>query len=159
MAQQFRILIIEDSEADCALLLRMLGQAGYELLYQRVETAEELEAALRAHSWECVISDFSLPGFSGISALKIVRENDPDVPFIFVSGTIGEDIAVDAMRGGAQDYVLKGNLAACCLPSIGKLRTRTLAGNTGAPNKRCNSWRNLKPSENWPAASPTTSTT
>jgi len=117
MAQQFRILIIEDSEADCALLLRMLGQAGYELLYQRVETAEELEAALRAHSWECVISDFSLPGFSGISALKIVRENDPDVPFIFVSGTIGEDIAVDAMRGGAQDYVLKGNLARL-LPAI-----------------------------------------
>jgi two-component system cell cycle sensor histidine kinase/response regulator CckA len=67
--------------------------------------------------WDCVISDFSMPGFSGISALKMVREKDPDVPFIFVSGTIGKDVAVDAMRVGTQNYVLKGSLTRL-LPAI-----------------------------------------
>jgi two-component system, cell cycle sensor histidine kinase and response regulator CckA len=119
MPRHLNILIVEDSEEDCALLLRMLAQAGYELSHQRVESAEELESALGTRCWDCVISDFSLPGFSGISALKIVREKDPDVPFVFVSGTIGEDVAVDAMRNGAQDYVLKGNLARL-LPAINR---------------------------------------
>src|SRR5579883_1513901 len=111
MAQLLRALIVEDSEEDCALLLRTLRNSGYEVVHKRVDTAEALHAMLREHTWDCVISDFSMPGFSGISALKIVREKDLDVPFIFVSGTIGEDVAVEAMRGGAQDYVLKGNLA------------------------------------------------
>jgi two-component system cell cycle sensor histidine kinase/response regulator CckA len=111
MAQLLRLLLIEDSEEDCTLLLRTLRNSGYEVVHKRVDTAEALQAVLREHTWDCVISDFSLPGFSGISALKIVREKDLDVPFIFVSGTIGEDVAVEAMRGGAQDYVLKGNLA------------------------------------------------
>jgi two-component system, cell cycle sensor histidine kinase and response regulator CckA len=117
MAQHLHILIIEDSEEDCALLLRTLRQSGYELLHKRVDTAKELQNALHERHWDCVISDFSMPGFSGISALQIVREKDPDVPFIFVSGTIGEDVAVDAMRFGAQDYVLKGNLVRL-LPAI-----------------------------------------
>lgn len=117
MAQRLNVLIIEDSEADCALLVRMLGQAGYEVSHQRVETAQQLESALRMCTWDCVISDFSMPGFSGISALQIVRQKDPDVPFIFLSGTIGENVAVEAMRGGAQDYVLKGNVARL-LPAI-----------------------------------------
>lgn len=117
MAQRLNILIVEDSEPDCALLLRMLREAGYEVSHQRVETAQELEMALRARTWDCVISDFSMPGFSGISALQIVRQKDPDVPFIFLSGTIGEDLAVEAMRDGAQDYVLKGNVARL-LPAI-----------------------------------------
>ena len=117
MAQPLRALIIEDSEEDCALLLRRLRQGGYDVSHQRVDTAEALQNLLREDEWDCVISDFSMPGFSGISALKIVREKDPDVPFIFVSGTIGEDVAVDAMRVGAQDYVLKGNLTRL-LPAI-----------------------------------------
>ena len=117
MAQVLHTLIIEDSEEDCALLLRTLRQGGYEVTHNRVDTAEGLQNALRARQWDCVISDFSMPGFSGISALKIVREKDPNVPFIFVSGRIGEDVAVEAMRGGAQDYVLKGNLARL-LPAI-----------------------------------------
>ena len=117
MAQPLRALIVEDSEEDCVLLLRALRQGGYDVSHKRVDTAEELRKTLDERQWDCVISDFSMPGFSGISALKIVRDKDPDVPFIFVSGTIGEDIAVDAMRGGAQDYVLKGNLARL-LPAI-----------------------------------------
>jgi len=110
MAQFLHILIIEDSEDDCTLLLRTLRQSGYDLLHKRVDTACELRNALHERQWDCVISDFSMPGFSGFSALQIVRENDANVPFIFVSGTIGEDVAVEAMRVGAQDYVLKGNL-------------------------------------------------
>src|SRR5438309_253056 len=84
MAQVLHTLIIEDSEEDCALLLRTLRQGGYEVTHNRVDTAEGLQNALRARQWDCVISDFSMPGFSGISALKIVREKDPNVPFIFV---------------------------------------------------------------------------
>lgn len=103
VAQPLRALIVEDSEDDCALLLRALRQGGYDVSHKRVDTAEALRNLLREHEWDCVISDFSMPGFSGISALKIVREKDPDVPFIFVSGTIGEDVAVNAMRVGAQD--------------------------------------------------------
>jgi two-component system cell cycle sensor histidine kinase/response regulator CckA len=119
MPTLLRALMIEDSEEDCALLLRALRHGGYEVAHKRVDTAEGLQATLREHAWDCVISDFSMPGFSGISALKIVRDVDLDVPFIFVSGTIGEDVAVEAMRGGAQDYVLKGNLARL-LPAINR---------------------------------------
>lgn len=117
MAQPLHALIVEDSEDDCALLLRALRQGGYDVTHKRVDTADELHKMLCERQWDCVISDFSMPGFSGVSALRLVREKDPDVPFIFVSGTIGEDVAVDAMRGGAQDYVLKDNLARL-LPAI-----------------------------------------
>lgn len=117
MDQALRALMIEDSEEDCALLLRALRQDGYRVVHKRVDTAEGLQAALRQRKWDIIISDFSMPGFSGISALTIVREKDPDIPFIFVSGSIGEDVAVEAMRVGAQDYVLKGNLARL-LPAI-----------------------------------------
>jgi signal transduction histidine kinase len=117
MTTLLRALIVEDSHEDCALLLRALHNGGYEVTHKRVDTADGLRAILNEGAWDCVISDFSMPGFSGISALKIVRDVDLDIPFIFVSGTIGEDVAVEAMRGGAQDYVLKGNLARL-LPAI-----------------------------------------
>lgn len=117
MPPPLHVLIVEDSEVDSALLLRTLRRGGYELVYKRVDTANDLLNALGERQWDCIISDFSMPGFSGISALKMVRDKDPDVPFIFVSGTIGEDVAVEAMRGGAQDYVLKGNLARL-LPAV-----------------------------------------
>jgi two-component system cell cycle sensor histidine kinase/response regulator CckA len=117
MAQPLHVLIVEDSEEDCALLLRALRQGGYDVSHKCVDAAQELHNMLREHKWDVIISDFSMPGFSGISALSIVREKDPDVPFIFVSGAIGEDDAVDAMRGGAQNYVLRGNLARL-LPAI-----------------------------------------
>ena len=110
MAQPLHVLIIDDSEEDCALLLRALRQGRYDVSYKRVDTAVDLHKMLAERQWDCIISDFSMPGFSGVSARRIVREKDPDVPFIFVSGTIGEDVAVEAMRGGAQDYVVKANL-------------------------------------------------
>ena len=110
MAEQLRVLLVEDSEDDAALLLRELKRAGYEVAHDRVYTADAIEQSLAKHAWDLVISDHGMPAFSGTEALQIVRRLAPDLPFIFVSGSIGEDIAVAAMRAGAQDYVMKGNI-------------------------------------------------
>jgi len=104
-----RLLIVEDSAEDAELLVRALRKGGYDVQYARVDSAESLRANLQ-ESWDLVISDHSMPGFSGIAALEIVRQMRPEIPFIFVSGTIGEDVAVEAMRVGAQDYIMKGNV-------------------------------------------------
>ncbi|MGC1106628.1 MAG: response regulator [Candidatus Acidiferrales bacterium] len=109
MGTPLKLLLIEDSEADAEMLVRAIRKGGYEINYKRVDTGEALQASL-LESWDLVISDHSMPGFSGAAALKMVREKQADVPFVFVSGTIGEDAAVDAMRVGAQDYIMKGNL-------------------------------------------------
>jgi two-component system cell cycle sensor histidine kinase/response regulator CckA len=109
MQTPLRLLIVEDSEDDAALLLLLLRQAGHQIISERVDSADGLTKALM-NKWDLVISDHSMPRFSGTEALKIVRALDPDVPFIFVSGTIGEDVAIDAMKSGAQDYVMKTNL-------------------------------------------------
>lgn len=109
MPGAIRLLIVEDSEDDAALLLLLLGQAGYEIKSERVESANSLAKAL-GQKWDLVISDHTMPHFSGAAALTAVRAADSEVPFIFVSGTIGEEAATDAMRHGAQDYVMKSNL-------------------------------------------------
>jgi two-component system cell cycle sensor histidine kinase/response regulator CckA len=109
MLGSIRLLIVEDSEDDAALLLLLLGQAGYEIKSERVQSAGTLAKAL-IQKWDLVISDHSMPHFSGTEALAAVRASDAEVPFIFVSGTIGEEAATDAMRHGAQDYVMKSNL-------------------------------------------------
>lgn len=116
MAIPLRALIVEDSENDCLLLLSFLQRGGYAVDHKRVDTAVALKATLD-DPWDIVISDFSMPGFRGTDALSIVRERGVDTPFIFLSGTIGEDMAVNAMKAGAQDYVLKGNVARL-LPAI-----------------------------------------
>jgi two-component system cell cycle sensor histidine kinase/response regulator CckA len=105
-----RALIIEDSDSDCDLLVRVLQQGGYDLAYKQVFSADALKMSLSEETWDIVISDHSMPGFSGTAALQIVRDRHLDTPFIFVSGTLGEDAAVDAMRQGAHNYVMKGNL-------------------------------------------------
>src|SRR6202158_2757585 len=109
MGVPIRVLIVEDSEDDAALLLQLLRQGGYEIDSDRVDSASGMAQALN-RKWDIVISDHSMPQFSGTEALKMVRAKDAEVPFIFVSGTIGEDTATDAMRVGAQDYVMKSNL-------------------------------------------------
>lgn len=106
-----RALIVEDSQADCDLLVRALMQNGYDLSYKRVASAQDMKLSLAEETWDIVISDYAMPGFSGTVALKIVRDRKLDTPFIFLSGTIGEDVAVEAMRQGAQDYVMKGNMS------------------------------------------------
>ncbi|HET9389156.1 MAG TPA: EAL domain-containing protein [Steroidobacteraceae bacterium] len=105
-----RVLFVEDNEADAELALRRLRMDGLECSGQRVETEESLVGALRAQPWDLILSDFSLPSFDGLSALAIAVRESPQVPFIFVSGTIGEERAIEALRCGAVDYVLKSNL-------------------------------------------------
>jgi len=110
MRVPLRVLIAEDSEDDARLLLRELQQAGYHPTYERVDTPAAMTSALDRHAWDLVIGDYSMPAFSGPAALALLRARDPDTPFIFVSGTIGEDVAVEAMKAGAQDFLTKGNL-------------------------------------------------
>src|SRR5437868_3056543 len=104
------ILFVEDSPADVELSLRALKQDGVEAAWRRVDSEKALREELGATKPDAVLSDFSMPGFDGASALRIVLEEMPDVPFIFVSGTIGEERAIEAIRSGATDYVLKNNL-------------------------------------------------
>src|SRR5438105_3845804 len=99
------------SEDDARLAMRMLRRGGFEPSYRRVQDPDGLKAAIREERWDAVLSDFRLPGFSGVQALEIFRESGLDIPFIFVSGTIGEETAVEAMKAGANDYVMKENLA------------------------------------------------
>src|SRR5213594_2520150 len=110
MQVPLRVLIAEDSEDDARLLLRELQHAGYQPTYERVDTPAAMTSALDRHAWDLVIGDYSMPAFSGPAALALLRARDLDTPFIFVSGTIGEDVAVEAMKAGAQDFLTKGNL-------------------------------------------------
>ncbi|MFZ5790002.1 MAG: PAS domain S-box protein [Pseudomonadota bacterium] len=110
MRTPLRLLIVEDSEDDTALLLRELRRAGHEIGHRRVDTAAGLAAALDTQEWDVILADYTMPRFSGTEALSIVRSRGLDTPFLFVSGSMGEDIAVAAMKAGAQDYLVKGNL-------------------------------------------------
>lgn len=111
MALKLHILLIEDSEDDALLLIRHLQTSGFDPRVRRIDTKADLVKALDEAKWDVVISDYSLPGFDGLAALRVVQESGIDVPFIIVSGTIGEDVAVEAMRAGAHDYVMKDKLA------------------------------------------------
>src|SRR5216683_1424898 len=110
MATPLRVLFIEDSDDDTMLQVRLLSQGGYVVSHERVETPAALSEALE-RKWDIIISDYSMPHFKGTDALKLVRQKGQDVPFIFVSGTIGEDAAVAALKNGAQDYLMKTNLS------------------------------------------------
>ena len=110
MGIPLRLLIIEDSEDDAALIVRELKRAGYETNFKRVDSENTLKSVLALQDWDLVVSDFSMPQFSGTDALKLVRTMGLDAPFIFVSGTMGEDTAVGALKNGAQDYLVKTNL-------------------------------------------------
>jgi PAS domain S-box-containing protein len=101
---------VEDSENDCLLLTDTLTQAGYEVTSQRVETGEAMSAALAHRQWDIVISDHRMPQFNSLAALKLLKEHASNIPFIVVSGSIGEELAVTAMKAGAHDYIMKDNL-------------------------------------------------
>ena len=114
--QPLNLLLIEDTEDDAALLVRQLRRGGYDVAFERVDNAAALDEALARRDWDLIVSDYNMPAFTGVDALGIVRTRDQDTPFIFVSGTMGEETAVAALRAGAQDYFIKGKTAR--LPSV-----------------------------------------
>lgn len=111
MATPLRCLLVEDSESDARLIVRALRKADFEVVHKRVETAGEMRAALEAQVWDIVIADYRLPEFSAPTALALLQQVGLDLPFIVISGTIGEQTAVEMMKAGAADYMMKGDLA------------------------------------------------
>jgi len=111
MAEPLRVLLIEDSEDDAALTLRQLRKGGYEPSYRRVDTPEAMRVALETTDWDIILSDYNMPEFSGSAALALLHSAGLDLPFIVISGAIGEETAVELMRSGAHDYIMKDNLA------------------------------------------------
>ncbi len=111
MSSVLRVLLIEDSEDDAGLLLRELRKGGFDPQHLLVDTAHGFESALRTGNWDIIITDHNLPGYSSWAVLNAVKRSGLDIPVIIVSGSIGEDIAVAAMKSGAHDYIMKNNLA------------------------------------------------
>lgn len=111
MSNSLRLLMVEDSEADTWLIVRELQRAGFRLEFERVETAGAMREALAAHPWDLIISDYTMPLFGGPAALALYHEKGLDIPFISVSGVMGEETAVEMMKAGAHDYVMKDRLA------------------------------------------------
>src|ERR1043166_5577739 len=111
MKTALRVLIVEDSEFDAHIMVSMLRKGGYDVGCERVETEPAMKAALSGGAWDIVLADYNLPEFNALAALQLIQERALDVPFIIVSGGIGEDIAVSAMKAGAHDYLMKGNLS------------------------------------------------
>ena len=111
MSKPLDLLQVEDSESDASLIVRLLANAGYDVNAERVVTAAQMRAALERQSWDVIVADFYLPQFDAPAALAVLRSAALDIPFIVVSGAMGEDRAVGMMKAGAQDYVMKSNLA------------------------------------------------
>ena len=111
MNTPIRVLIVEDSQDDAALLLLELESGGYDPTFERIDTATAMKTALAKQPWDIIIADYSMPHFSALAALQLLQDSGLDLPFIIVSGAIGEDTAVAAMKAGAHDYLMKDNLA------------------------------------------------
>jgi len=111
MRQPLKVLIVEDSEDDTLLVVRELKRGGYNPAFERVDSEEDMVSALNKEERDLIIADYTMPGFSGTAALDLYKERDLDIPFILVSGTIGDDIGIRAMVAGAHDYICKSNLS------------------------------------------------
>ena len=111
MKEALRVLVVEDSESDTELIIRQLKKAEYSVYHERVETVKEMKAALEKQTWDIIISDYKLPRFSAPAALELLQKTKLDIPFIVISGVIGEEKAVDLMKAGAHDYLMKNKLA------------------------------------------------
>jgi PAS domain S-box-containing protein len=110
MMTPLRVLIVEDSEDDALIIARELKRGGFELDFERVQTPAAMKTALESKPWDLIISDYSMPQFGGQAALKLYQQKGLDLPFISVSGAMGEDLAVEMMKAGVHDYVMKNNL-------------------------------------------------
>ncbi|MEO8701351.1 MAG: response regulator [Kofleriaceae bacterium] len=119
---KLRVLLVEDSPVDAKLVVAALRQGGHTIEFERVETADTMRAALVRTTWDVITCDWAMPGFSAPAALAVLKETGLDIPFIIVSGTVGEELAVDAMRAGAHDYVLKDRLTRLALAVDRELR-------------------------------------
>ena len=115
--RRLRVLLVEDSQLDAELLIRALGRGGFVLTWERVDTGEAMEECLRKHPWDVILCDHAMPRFSAPEALELLKQRNMDVPFIIVSGYIEEETAVDAMKAGAHDYIMKDRLARL-LPAV-----------------------------------------
>ena len=111
MKTSLRVLIVEDSEFDAQMMITLLRKGGYEITFERVETEAALRTALAGKTWDIILADYNLPEFDAPAALRILQESGLDLPFIIVSGTMGEETAVNAMKAGAHDYLLKDKLS------------------------------------------------
>ena len=110
MPDSLRVLIVEDSPEDALLIVRELSGGGFEVASERVASAAAMQAALEAHAWDLIISDYSIPGFGGPAALEIYQQKNLEFPFIMVSGVMGESLAVEMVKAGAHNYVMKSQL-------------------------------------------------
>lgn len=119
MGIPLRVLIVEDSEPDLLLILRELRRGGYNPVFERVETKKGMQEALQNKDWDVILADHRLPHFNSLEALELVKKQGLDLPFIIVSGTIGEELAVTAMKAGAHDYVMKEKLSRL-VPVVGR---------------------------------------
>src|SRR5207247_10533474 len=126
-----RVLFVEDSAADAELMVRALRAGGFEPVPERVETAPELLVALERGPWDVVLSDYYLPALEAPAALALVRDRLPDIPFLVVSGSVGEDTAVAAMKSGATDYIMKDRLQ-----RLAPARERASEGGVGRRGRR-----------------------
>jgi PAS domain S-box-containing protein len=122
MFSHLNLLIVDDSEDDAILITRALEREGFKITHKRVDSAKDLSAALDESLWDLILSDYSMPAFTGADALELCRQKAFDAPFIIVSGRIGEEVAVDMMKAGASDYVMKDDL-----PRLAPAVTRELA--------------------------------
>jgi signal transduction histidine kinase len=111
MPALLRVLVVEDSDNDTQLILNELRRGGYNVEHERVETRPAMREALSRRAWDLVICDYTLPQFSALGALQTLQENGQDLPFIIISGTVGEETAVTALKAGAHDFILKGKMA------------------------------------------------
>lgn len=111
MNKLLHVLMVEDSEDDALLTIRALKKGGYDPVYERVEDAESMRTALEEKTWDVILCDYQMPKFNGLAAIAQLKETQIDIPLIIVSGAIGEETAVECMRSGAHDYIMKGNLS------------------------------------------------
>src|SRR5258708_19484006 len=111
MDEVLRVLIVEDNAADAELLQLQLLSGGYVPSARRVQSATEMQEALDAEEWDLILSDYAMPHFSGLQALELLKATGKDIPFILISGSAGDEIAIAAMRAGAHDFFTKGSLA------------------------------------------------
>jgi len=117
--KSLRVLMVDDSEDDVLLIIRDLKRGGYTPVYERVQTAASMKKALQEKQWDIILCDYKMPKFDAPAALALLKETNTDIPTIIISGTIGEETAIECMRLGARDYIMKGNLSRLC-PAIAR---------------------------------------